>query len=230
MYKGKTYIYKKYLEPEKVFNNQFDRRFEFLSKAKLTQSLFPKFTVSEDNEKVGYLSQMIKNQSILQVEDPVEKFRALISAKKAIQEIHNKNIIHGDIHPGNILVKNNKRCLIDFDNCEVTSSDDIKLDFERSSIPAMEFINRNGVIKNLDIYMFNVLTFFSFNKLSSSGYIGDMFDSARSAIYFGKYGIFDTDKSKSLCEDIYLYKADDYLINTITEKDVVDYQKKLIYK
>ena len=228
VYKGKVYIYKKYLEPDKTFDSNFNNRLDFLSRERFSQSLLPKYMVFENDEKVGYLTPKIDNKNILRIEDPIVKYHALQSAKKAIEEIHRKDIIHGDIHPGNILVRNDKRCLIDFDNCDVTTTDRINMDFERCSMPAMEFINRNGIIKNLDIYMFNILTFFSFNKLSSSGYIGDMFDTARSSIYFGKYGIFNKSDSRRICEDMYL--SDKYLLDTISERDVDKYEKKLIYK
>lgn len=227
MYKNKFYIYKKYLQPEEMIDDKFFNRFKILSSKNIKQIVLPNHLVLSSDEPKGYLTSSIERKSIISIEDPLEKYKALIETKKIIQKLHQNDIIHGDIHSGNILVKNNKRCLIDFDNCEI--KDSVKLDFNKCSISAMNYINKNGIIKNLDIYMFNVLTFFAFNPCEcKSIYLEEIFDSVRNDIYYGKNGIFSNDRSKKACEDIYLLNSSDYLIDTINEKDVKTYKKSLL--
>lgn len=223
-YKGKQYIYKEFLEPEKIVDETFINRFKLLSSKNLKRAILPTHMVVSSGEIKGYLTPKFEKKGTITIENPVERYHALLEVKTAIEELHKNDIIHGDIHSGNILVKNNKRHLIDFDNCEIMNQ--VKLDFNRCSISAMNYINRNGVIKNLDIYMFNVLTFFAFNPCNCEGiYLEEIFDSVRDDIYYGKNGIFTNDKSIKTCEDIYLYNSSDYLIDTISEQDVKTYKK-----
>lgn len=227
MYKNNFYIYKKFLKPEETINDEFFNRFKILSSKNIKQVVLPKHLVLSSDEPQGYLTPSIERENIISLKDPLEKYKALIYTKKIIQKLHQKGVIHGDIHSGNILVKNNKRCLIDFDNCEILGS--VKLDFNKCCISAMNYINKNGVIKNLDIYMFNVLTFFAFNPcIRESRYLEEIFDIVRNNIYYGNNGIFSNDKSRRTCEDIYLYNSKDYLIDTISENDIKTYKKNLL--
>ena len=231
MYKDKKYVYKEFLDPAKVIDDAFIDRFKLLSSKKLKQAVLPTHMVVSSGEKVGYLTPRLEKKNILTISDPLERYYALVDTKKAIENLHNNDIIHGDIHAGNILIKNNKHCLIDFDNCEIPSSKSVKLDLDKCCISAMNYINTNGVVKNLDIYMFNVLTFFAFNvNFNNCIFLEEIFDNVRSSIYHGKCGIFSNDNSKRACEDIYLYNSKDYLIDTITEEDVKVYKKQLLYK
>lgn len=83
---------------------------------------------------------------------------ALNYAKQSLQILHNDyKIIHGDIHPGNLscsdILETSK--FIDMDNC-ITN----KFPIDYSSLNYKTYAIKFGINKELDIYLFNLLTYF----------------------------------------------------------------------
>lgn len=180
----------------------FDKMSE-LGDLKIKQSLFPLFIVSKNNQKCGYLTKVVDSQdfSKLPLSTSIDKKIALLkNAKEALTEIHKNNIVHCDVHYGNFLIDG--ALLIDFDNCHF---DNYYMDSIFFSHDAKEFVSKHGVIRELDIYMFNLMTF---NILNNT------FDKYK--LIHGNYGVFDFPDAKRICKSLVLQKNNsDYLIDTL---------------
>lgn len=171
LYNGKFYAYKKYYNDiyADFFNLSIIEKLKGLTNIKLYSSLLPKYLVIDNsNHQITYLTKWSNDISLDTVIDDFDnskKIEILKNIKKNILLLHKYGIIHGDIHCANILVnpKTNKSFIIDFDNCQYQN---FKLDIDCVNIEAEKFIKKYGVTKELDIYMFNRMTYEILNKLS----------------------------------------------------------------
>lgn len=171
LYKEMLYAYKSYHNDiyDTFFNKNMIEKMYVLSKIKLCSSVLPNnLVIDENNNPVTYLTRWINSNPLDTLIDDIEidkKIQILKNIKRNILLLHKQRIIHGDIHCGNILVSPNcdKTFLIDFDNCQYLN---YELNFDYANITAKRFIKNYGVCKELDIYMFNRLTYEILNKLS----------------------------------------------------------------
>ena len=113
--------------------------------------------------------------------------------KENIKNMHENGIIHGDLHGGNILIENGIPIIIDFDN--VTCSFN-KTNIEDTNDLAKEFILKYGVIKELDIHLFNILTFSIINDCDLM--------LTRREILKNNFKYFDNEKAKEICNRLFL--------------------------
>lgn len=164
-YNGNIYAYKKFHVPDDLLNNL--HRIKNLSQLKINGSLLPIYLVSDKDNLTAYLTKWGSDASLDQIIDNVKydiKLEILKNLKNNLLELHNHNIIHGDIHFGNVLVdiNNNSTHIIDFDNC---AYDNFKINNNICSLVAQTYIKKYGINKELDIFLFNRLAFEIINNL-----------------------------------------------------------------
>ena len=209
---GKKYAFKKFNNPEEMINKDFIYKTEKLSDFFLKKSVLPKAWVCEDDMYSGYLMEMVDGEDYIFLTDYEKRVSALKNAKVAIMELHSNGIIHTDIHGSNILVlEDGSSMLIDFDNF---SYKEIKPLVEKYSDYAYQFVSSFGLSKDLDIYLFNLLTFSSLNKVSLK--------SSQIFICGGSYGVFDSKESRQICDSLMLDSKvfnNQYLIDTYDPKN-----------
>lgn len=124
--------------------------------------------------------------------------------------MHNEGIIHSDISPSNILSKNLTSSIIDFDN---SSYKGYETNIKHTNDYCLEFIEKYGIKPELDIYMFNLLTYSLMNE-------EDRYFMVRNNIYLNKYGYFDNNDGIKICKSLFLddkVPNKDFLIDTIDE-------------
>lgn len=164
LYKERLYAYKNYYSDiyNDFFNISMIDKMNSLSKIKSYFNVMPNFLVIDDNNNpITYLAKWIDGYSlenIIDAMDMIKKVELLKSLKNNLLLLHNLGIIHGDIHSGNVMIDKNydKTFIIDFDNCQYQN---YELNFEYANVSAKNFIKKYGVRKELDIYMFNRMTY-----------------------------------------------------------------------
>lgn len=204
-YNNKEYAFKKFLDKNIVRNQEFLEKIDILSNIPLEKSILPKFIV-EEKEEIGYLTELedYKDLGFLYSLSMEEKINKLRLVKSSLLEIHKEGIIHSDIHTGNFLLRSSK--LIDFDNSTYKK---FLTDFDKCSREAKKFIKNKGISKDLDIYLFNLMTFRILNNITSEY---DM------SLYLKRYGVFTSNESIKICDSLLLEDKTfntDYLIDTV---------------
>ena len=215
----KEYAFKHFNDRLTLVDDEFIDKIKEMDRFNLKNSYLPKTIVNKNNNFCGYLTKVSnsKNMSwLVESEDTNRKIVLLKTAKNALKEIHDNNIIHGDIHEGNFLI--DRSVLIDFDNCHF---DDYYTDTIFFSDDACRYLRTYDFTKELDIYLFNLMTFRLLNKMSSND--------AYFALREKKYGIFDTREAIDICDSLVLENEifnSDYLIDTINLREIKKLNKK----
>ena len=222
---GNRYILKVFKDNSLTDLDSFDMRFDLLRRLNLKKSIIPEYIAESDSQVIGYLTELVLIKNIDTMINPLETYHALVQIKKSIEELHCNGIVHGDIHSGNIVSKNDRYHLIDFDNYS-NPSRGIFLNPNNTLICVRDFIEKNGISPDMDVFLFNVLTF----KLLSFADFWywnpkDLvnFDTVKDCISRQDYGLFDSRDSRSICDDILTNTADEFLLNTIDESHVKKY-------
>ena len=144
------------------------------------------------------------------------KIQTLKEAKNALLELHNNNIIHGDIHDGNFLLR---ECLLtDFDNCQFKR---FFLNPELCSAEALNFLMTYKLSKDLDVYLFNFMTFSILNECD--------YYYVESNICDKEYGVFTSKDSIKICKSLLLQDNvfnSDFLIDTVENNSLKKQRKK----
>lgn len=207
---NKTYAYKTFSDTSYLKGKI--RKLNEMSKIEEENLLTPKFWVNDINNKDnnGYLTEFCVGDNIASIKQ--NKIASLKSAKNAILKMHSYNLIHGDLHPGNIMYNNNKAFIIDFDNASFNES---KINIKQTHDYSREYILKYGTDKSLDVYIFNLVTFSLVNSYN--------FNFARFKVKQGNYGIFNSKEAKELCDLFFLekpYSDKDFLIDMIDETSI----------
>lgn len=206
IYNGKTYAYKELYEPNEILTPVNIFKFENLKKLPRELINSPEILVHSNNKSTGYLSECLdgslvgdlfgKNLHII-----IKKLKQI---KENLEKIHNLGVIHCDIHSSNII----DSTFIDFNN---SSYKNIKPNCNQLDWYAQMFISNYGLSKELDIAMFNLLTF----RLLFGHKHGQ---DALKAIYEENYGFLDTEIQHQICNSLLLQDDNPnktYLIDTI---------------
>lgn len=209
---GKNYCYKKFKNC-KIFGSEFFDKISSLSELQLLYSVLPKYFV-KDNDEFGYLTDLYNHKDLgfAYSYSLKNKILSLKVAKMALVEIQQVGLIHGDIHFGNFLLRPSK--LIDFDNCHYKA---FNCNYSLLSSDAERFVNKFGMSKDLDIYLFNRMTFSLLN---------DKTNDIDTDLSIKNYGLFTSKDSIKICKSLLLEDAtfnNCFLIDTI---DLNDFQKR----
>ena len=230
-FKKEKYAYKEFYDSSFIEKNNLEKRFDLLLERKLKQSAVAEYIVDSNGVSSGYLVPSLEKGNLSVLNKRIEIYKSLLTIRDAIIELHRNNIVHGDIHVGNLLFKNNKGMLIDFDNCRILDNSNIRPNIKIFSNPAKEYIKRKGIIKNLDIYMFNILTFSLLNGANfRSSNINLLFEKVKNGIFKEEYGMFFRKEARNICNMLCNYEANDFLIDSIDKKAVLQYEKKISFR
>ena len=157
-----------------------------------------------------YLTYLVKGDSFsslsnLSIE---EKIKILRQAKELVFTMHDEyGIVHGDLHLGNFMYDKDDVHIIDFDGCKYDKYD-LSMNFCNDISRA--FIHKNGVSKDVDNFMFNIITFAFLNECNSHDAVLRMVKK--------NYGVFDKNNVKDICERLVAYKeCNDFLIDSIDD-------------
>lgn len=203
---NKLYAYKSF-KNNKYLNGK-KNNISNISKIDDKQLIVPKIWITDNNKRIGYLSEFCHGKDI--GFDKKNIIEELISVKEVIERMHSYKIIHGDLISSNIMVKDKKAFIIDFDNASINGS---KVNIKHTNDLSYEYINKLGVNNGLDVFIFNLLTFSLINECN--------FYSCRNEIGRKNYKYFDSNDAIKICNQSFLsngYSDKDYLIDMIDKE------------
>lgn len=96
-----------------------------------------------------------------------DKIKILLKSRELLEKFHNKyNYVHTDICPWNYLYNQEKDelILIDFDSA-INLKDKGNINLDLINFYAAEYIEKRGIDKDLDIYLFNLMTYAILNDI-----------------------------------------------------------------
>lgn len=209
IFKNKIYAYKEFENKKYLISKK--RKLSNLSEITIPGLIVPKYWVKKDKSTNAYLTVFEDKDKVSSISNECLefKYKTLQNAKNLILAMHNQGIIHSDLHSGNILSKNKICSIIDFDNCTYKMYKTFK---EDSSDYCQNFINVYGIIPELDIFMFNLLTYEIVNNIN--------YFIIRKEISENKFGVFNNKDGIKICKSLFLddkYPNKDFLIDTIDE-------------
>jgi len=210
------FIYKEYNDSNDFLTCDFIDKIDLIKSIKLEFSKLPILLVCDKEKPKGFLLKELEDIDY-SFSNVSTKINVLKKAKEAILELHKNNVIHGDIHISNVILSNKEINLIDFDNSSYKEFIPKK---DWYSDNAIKFINKYGLNKDLDIYLFNLLTFSLLNKEF-------YFPTMLYKIGCSCYGVFDNKEAIKICRSLLL---EDKVFNNGFLIDFVDEQncKKLL--
>ena len=216
VFNNKKYAFKQFKDG-RIYAKGLIPKYEQLNEFSLKKSVVPNVFV-EDGKMNGFLMPLHSHKCFSFLYScPLEyQIQTLKNAKNALLELHTNNIIHGDIHVGNFLLR---ECLLtDFDNSQFKR---FLLNPELCSAEAMNFLTTYKLSKDLDIYLFNFMTFSILNEC--------YYYNLESRISDKKYGVFTSKDSIKICKSLLLEDKvfnNDFLIDTINLEDIKRKSKK----
>lgn len=162
----------------KVIDISFDNIHAIVSEAKALAKCVDKnvieiYSVDVDNEKGQYfISMEYLSEGTLQTKinndfiSPVEVMKFFIDVLFGLDCIHAKKLIHRDIKPDNILLKNNKAIISDLGLCsEKLYSSNICWGYETHKAP--ETLSEGTINIKTDIYAVGITMFRCLNNISN---------------------------------------------------------------
>lgn len=212
IFDGKLYVCKEFKDPFYLTGKR--RMLGELSEIKNPNLYIPKFWVKKDDETSRYLMDFCDGKDINAFEQyPIkEKIKILKKAKNVILSMHEEGIIHSDLIGSNIMVSDMNPCIIDFDNASFKLHKTCMYDV---CDPSQEFIKKYGVKKEVDVFIFNILTFSVINECD--------FYLRRRNILNNNFGFFDNKDGRKICDSFFLDTETpngDFLIDTIDETSI----------
>lgn len=210
IYDGKEYVCKSFFKPK--YLNEKRKKINLLSDIDKEGLITPKFWVDKQGNKNRYLTNFCNGKDIdfLREESYNVKLKLLSYAKQLILTMHKENIIHTDLSLSNLLYSNNNVSIIDFDNCSYKG---YYTNIKDANDYCQEFIKTYGIKPELDIFMFNLMSFYIINEENSYYMI-------RNDIWINEFGIFDNPDGRKICKSLFLDSKvpnKDFLIDTIDE-------------
>lgn len=209
IYDGKIYALKTFKADNHL--NGKRRKIDLLGEIDNEVLLTPKFWVKKDNNKNQYLSDFCCGKDIIACENDFNpiKIKLLKASRQAILSMHKEKIIHCDISPSNIMLEGNSPKITDFDNSTYAG---FTTDLKDANDFAYEFIKKYGIIPEVDIHMFNLLTISIMNSW-------DILE-VRKRLRCKEYGMFYEPEAKKICNRLFLdsdIPNKDFLIDTLDE-------------
>lgn len=155
-YNNKTYAHKSF--KFKNYLNGKKNKLDAISKIQSPYLYVPLYWVTNNNQKDEYLTNYCFGKDLNTFSDyeMLHKIKILKNTKKAILDMHNNGIIHADLIGSNIMIENDEARIIDFDNSNFAK---FKTNPRGTNELSCKFIEEYGIIPEVDIYLFNLLTF-----------------------------------------------------------------------
>lgn len=178
--------------------------------------LFPYKTIyksPKDNYLDGYvLESLYKYEELTKLKE--DKIKILMKSRELLEKFHNKyNYVHTDISPWNYLYNQaeDKLLLIDFDSAiNLKDKGNINLDF--INMYAADYIEKQGIDKDIDIYLFNIMTYAILNDID--------YNSCLKSIFIKKDLGLDSEKATEILKS---YK--DLSSKSLKKEYIIDYLK-----
>lgn len=162
-YNGISYAYKSFDNKYMMFD--ILEKIRALGDLKIDGSILPEYLLVDNNDMViTYLTKWSESYTLgvylskfINAKNSDVMINILKKLKHNILTLHNIGIIHGDIHSSNILINSETSIpdIIDFDNC---SYNDFGINKMWCNFKSENYINKYGINKELDIFLFNLLT------------------------------------------------------------------------
>lgn len=161
LYKNILYAYKSFNDDD--FLKGKKNKLNAISKIQSPYLYTPLYWVKSDFISNNYLIKFCFGKDLNAFSDyeMLHKIKILKNTKKAILNMHDSGIIHADLIGSNIMIENDEASIIDFDN---SSFDKYKTNPIETNELSSNFIKEYGIIPEVDIYLFNLLTFSIINE------------------------------------------------------------------
>ncbi len=210
---GKNYVLKVF--DNSNYLNGKRRKLSLLSKVDVQGLYVPELWVKKNNHTNMYLSEFYDGKDVIFLDQEHHNVRIkyLKDIKKEILLMHEHGIIHADLISSNIMYSNGTVAIIDFDNCSYKK---YRTDTRYVNDYSMDFIETYGIVPELDIFMFNLLTYLIINEESD-------YYMVRNNIWLKKYGKFNNKDGIKICNSMLLGDKNpnkDFLIDIIDETSV----------
>lgn len=208
-FNNNDFMFKKFLDADEMITPSFTDKINEINKLSDKLSYLPQYWVLNKSKCIGYLTKLHPGRDIGFAVDKFELLNLLKDAKEKLLYLHELGLIHGDIHYCNILFDEGSTDIIDFDNSSYLG---MNPEFSLYSTDARNFVSSYGVSKELDIFLFNLMTFEVINDL----YLD-------SSLYDERYGLFKDNEAKRICDSLRFEKSpsSDFLIDTESVKKLV---------
>lgn len=208
-YNQKKFAYKRFLTPTEIIDEKFIYRMDKINELKEYLKYIPLYWVYDEFGVIGYLVEKAdaKDLSSKGEDDILTKINILKEAKKKILFFHSLGLIHADIHSGNIIIDEEPH-FIDYDNASYKSLNPCEYNYSKD---AYQYIKKYGVNSDIDVFLFNLLTYGFLNNVDSM--------EIPIKIYNQEFGFFDNKNGRKVCKSLWL---DDDVFNNEFLIDNID--------
>lgn len=212
-FNNEEYMFKKYEYPDQMISKFFIDKMDEISKLSSILPYVPRYWVEIGNEKIGYLTKIHDGKDLGLSTNIGEIAVLLKEAKEQLILMHDIGLIHGDIHYCNIMYNDESTDFIDYDNSSYLN---FNPDATKYSLNAFNFAKTFGISKELDIFLFNKMTFELINDLYGNREV-------EKNIRDKEYGIFTDKESKKICRALILEgnPSTEFLIDSPSVKKLV---------
>lgn len=212
-FNNEEYMFKKYEYPDQMISKFFIDKMDEISKLSSILPYVPRYWVEIGNEKIGYLTKIHDGKDLGLSTNIGEIAVLLKEAKEQLILMHDIGLIHGDIHYCNIMYSDESTDFIDYDNSSYLN---FNPDATKYSLNAFNFAKAFGISKELDVFLFNKMTFELINDLDSNREV-------EKNIRDKEYGIFTDKESKKICRALILEgnPSTEFLIDSPSVKKLV---------
>lgn len=208
-FNNNDFMFKRFLDVDEIITPSFTDKINEISKLSDKIPYVPQYWVLRESKCIGYLTKFHPGSDIGFATGKLELLNLLKDAKEKLLYLHNFGLIHGDIHYCNILFNEGSTDFIDFDNSSYLG---MNPEFSLYSTDARNFVSSYGVSKDLDIFLFNLMTYEIINDLYLTG-----------SLYSEHYGLFKDNDAKRICDGLRFEKSpsSEFLIDTESVKELV---------
>lgn len=212
-FNNEEYMFKKYEYPDQMISKFFIDKMDEISKLSSILPYVPRYWVEAGNEKIGYLTKIHDGKDLGLSTNIGEIAVLLKEAKEQLILMHDIGLIHGDIHYCNIMYSDESTDFIDYDNSSYLN---FNPDATKYSLNAFNFAKAFGISKELDVFLFNKMTFELINDLDGNREV-------EKNIRDKEYGIFTDKESKKICRALILEgkPPTEFLIDSPSVKKLV---------
>ena len=212
-FNNEEYMFKKYEYPDQMISKFFIDKMDEISKLSSILPYVPRYWVEIGNEKIGYLTKIHDGKDLGLSTNIGEIAVLLKEEKEQLILMHDIGLIHGDIHYCNIMYSDESTDFIDYDNSSYLN---FNPDATKYSLNAFNFAKTFGISKELDVFLFNKMTFELINDLDGNREV-------EKNIRDKEYGIFTDKESKKICRALILEgnPSTEFLIDSPSVKKLV---------